>query len=109
MNDIKGILLDRLFKSSPSNTVTRKEAASILRVHTREVQNIIAELQKDGWQIISDSRGYWMPKSTEDLPQVVRAARTRHRHALSELSDARRFMAIAKSIKRRRQQSLFSV
>lgn len=109
MNSLNAILLNKLQITNSYKPITRREAASILRVHMREVQNIVAELQNDGWQIISDNRGYWMPRGDEDLPQIIRAARTRHRHAVSELSDVRRFMQIARNIKRRKQQSLFSV
>ena len=90
------------------DSVTRAEASLILDVHTRKVQDVIAELQKDGWSIISDSRGYWIPKEIDDLPRIVKAARTRHRHALGELKDASRFIKIAKRIKREKQEELFN-
>jgi len=88
-------------------TVTRADASEILGIHKREVQNVIAGLQKGGWDIISDSRGYWMPSDVKDLPRIVKAARTRHRHALGELKDASRFLKIAKRIKREGQEELF--
>ena len=88
------------------DSVTREEASLILDVHKRKVQDVISSLQKDGWDIISDSRGYWIPQDIDDLPRIVKAARTRHRHALGELADASRFMRIAHKIKGAEQQQL---
>jgi len=100
-------LLSSLFQHGPDNAMTRAEAAGILHVHPRDVQDVIAELQKIGWEVVSDNRGYWIPQGLKDVARIVRAARIRHRHAVGELVDAARFMRIARRFKKRKQQTLF--
>jgi len=106
---IQLLISELLARSQHGQSLTRREAAYILGMHTREVQNVIAILQSNGLEVISDSAGYWIPRGMEDLRRVVKAARTRHSHAIGELADASRFMKIARKIKQARQQSLFYI
>ncbi len=110
-SDKLSTLLSALYTRGPEQPMSRADAATILGMHPRDVQDVIAELQDTGHKIVSDRRGYWVPRGPEDSHAIRKAARTRGSHGASEMLDARRWHKWADELEKHaaaRQERLFA-
>lgn len=67
-----------------------------VKIHPRDIQDLIAQLQDDGHRIISEARGYWTlgdAPTEADLEAARHAAATRRAHGNAEIEDANRIEA----------------